>query len=100
MLISRCTHFLEGPLLLSFRMEKTEDELEWERDHEVIIEMVNERDSAEVKDFLYEHLYKDEPLMRSLEILELQGCPDRAILKETDQFMITQPIGSSSTHLK
>ena len=74
-------------------MEKTEEDLAWEAEREVKIELVKSSDFEDVKQFLYEHFYPDEPLCKSLECLELNGWGDRAMLKETDKFMIQQPIG-------
>ena len=75
-------------------MEKTEEELAWEKDHDLTIELVKTSDTEEVKEFLYENFYPDEPLCKSLNTMELNGYFDRWMLKETDKFMLQQPIGT------
>ena len=74
-------------------MEKTEEELTWEKENDIIIDYVQQSDAEEAKEFLYENCYKDEPLSKSF-IKDFNGWFDRRLLKEIDQFLIYQPIGN------
>ena len=75
-------------------MDKSEEELAWEQENEVVIDYVQQSDAEEAKEFLYENFYKDEPLFKSFKILNINGWFDRYMLKEVDKFLIHQPIGN------
>ena len=81
-------------------MEKTEEELACEKELGVKIQLVKVSDTEDVKEFMYENFYPDEPLCKCLDTVELEGCMDRSYLKETDKFMIHQPIGKQGFHLR
>jgi len=76
-------------------MDKSEEELAWEQENEVVIDYVQQSDAEEAKEFLYENFYKDEPLFKSFKILNINGWFDRYMLKEVDKFLIHQPIAQN-----
>jgi len=76
-------------------MDKTNDDLDWEKRRGIDIQLVQLSDFEDVRTFMHGNFYPDEPLWRSFQILETKSSLDKALLRRIDKFMILQPIENS-----
>ena len=78
-------------------LEKSAEDIDWENERNVKIQLAQESDFVEMKHFLNENFYDDEPISKSLQGHNIEGYFGRKLHEYTEQFMIGDPLKSQST---
>ena len=73
-------------------MEKSEEEVAWEKEREINIELVDLSDREEYVEFVRQNCYPDEPLCASCEVLDVKGWFDRQMLAKVDELFVHEPL--------
>ena len=79
------------------KLDKTEDEISWEKERKVTIELAKISDIEEIKEFCNANLYEDEPLTRSLGIFAGKSFAHKKVQKMLEEFTLEAPVKASAT---
>ena len=80
-----------------FELEKSEEDIAWEKQRNVTIQLAQESDYDEMKQFLAENFYDDDPVTRSLGIHKLDGYFARKLNEYDENIMIANPLKKQAT---
>jgi len=80
-----------------FTMEKSADELKWESERGIVIELAKVSDYQELRQVVHEYFYPEEPIQKSLEIGTGPGIFDPVWKWLSDCYLIKDPLKKSQT---